>query len=80
MDPHGAPVPATPAGQYLIASMLAASVEPKHADALITYMGRLPRVYAALLARDAFKRLGAPLAGTAAWQSWWLKNQDLFTN
>jgi hypothetical protein len=79
LDPAGAPIPTSPAALYLVASMLAAAVEPKHADALITYMARMPRVYGALLARDAFRRLGATLAGTSAWQTWFVANQDLFT-
>ena len=78
LDPHGAPVPAEPAAQYLIATMLGRAVEPKFAGALITYIGRLPRVMAAYCAKDAFGRLGAKLVANKAWQEWWVANQQLF--
>lgn len=78
IDPEGAPVPAEPAAQYLIASMLSRSAEAKNAPALITYFSRLDRVAGAFCARASFKRLGAKLAGTAAWQKWWLENRALF--
>ena len=78
IDPDGAPIPAEPAAQYLIASMLSRSAESKNADSLIRYFSRLDRVAGAYCARSAFKRLGAKLAGTAAWQKWWLANRSLF--
>lgn len=79
MDPKGALVPDDPAALYLVVSMLGASAHEKHADALVTYLARLPRVYGALLARDAFRRLGAKLSGTRAWASWFVANEELFT-
>jgi hypothetical protein len=33
---------------------------------------------AAYCARDAYKRLGAKLAGNADWQKWFLANRQLF--
>jgi len=44
----------------------------------VRYFSRLPRVMGAYCARDAYKRLGAKLAGNAAWQKWWLANSALF--
>ena len=79
MDPHGAPIPAEPAAQYLIASMLGRAVEAKFAPQLVTYLSRLPRVMGAYCARDAFARLGAKLVANKAWQEWWVANQALFT-
>ena len=78
MDPDGAPIPSDPAAQYLIAAMLGRAAEPKYAEPLVRYFSRLPRVMGAYCARDAYKRLGAKLAGNAAWQKWWLANSALF--
>lgn len=78
MDPDGAPVPSDPAAQYLIAAMLGRAAEPKYADALVRYFSRLDRVQGAYCAKDAYKRLGAKLAGCASWQRWWLDNRQLF--
>ena len=78
LDPDGAPVPTDPSAQYLIASMLGRAAEPKYADALVRYFSRLDRVQGAYCARDSYRRLGAKLAGCAAWQRWWLANRQLF--
>jgi hypothetical protein len=78
MDPKGAPVPTDPAALYLVASMLAAAVEPKHAAAVVTYLSRMPRVYGALLARDAYRKLGAKLSGSKEWVKWFTANQEIF--
>lgn len=78
MDPQGALVPDEPSSLYLVASMLAAAVEQKHATALVQYLSRLPRVYGALLARDAYRRLGAKLSGNKSWVQWFTANQELF--
>ena len=78
LDPDGAPVPSDPAAQYLIAAILGRAAEPKYAEPLVRYFSRLPRVMGAYCARDAYKRLGAKLAGNAAWQKWWLANSALF--
>lgn len=78
LDPDGAPVPTDPAAQYLIASMLGRAAELKYADALIRYFSRLDRVQGAYCARDAYRRIGAKLAGCAAWNTWWLANRQLF--
>jgi len=79
MDPTGAPIPDSPAALYLVSSMLAAAAEPKYATALVTYLARMPRVYGALLARDAFRKLGAKLSGSKEWVAWFTENQDIFT-
>lgn len=79
MDPMGAPVPVAPASKFLVASMLANAVEPKHATAMVKYMTRLDRVYGALLARDAHRRLGNNLSGNKEWVKWFTANQDIFT-
>lgn len=78
IDPEGTPVPEEPAAQYLIAAMLGRAAEEKYARQLITYFSRLPRVMSAYCARDAYKRIGAKLAGNAAWQKWWVANRQLF--
>jgi hypothetical protein len=78
MDPKGAPVPDDPSALYLVASMLAAAVEPEHSAAAVTYMTRMPRVYGALLARDMYRKLGAKLSGSREWVSWFTENQELF--
>lgn len=78
MDPSGAPVPQDPQALYLVASVLAAAASAQTAPAMVTYMGRLPRVYGALLARDAFRKLGAKLSGIGEWVSWYTANQALF--
>ena len=78
LDPDGATVPTDPAAQYLIAAMLGRAAEPKFATQLVTYFSRLPRVMGAYCARDAYKRLGAKLAGNSAWQQWFLANRQLF--
>ena len=54
------------------------AAEPKFAQQLVRYFSRLPRVMAAYCARDAYKRLGAKLAGNADWQKWFLANRALF--
>lgn len=78
MDPSGAPVPDDSAALYLVASMLAAAVAPQHAAAVVTYLARMPRVYGALLARDAYRKLGAELSGSREWVSWFTENQEIF--
>lgn len=78
-DPKGSMVPKDPAALYLVVSMLAASAHEDHAAALVTYLGRLPRVYSALLARDAFRRIGPKLARTKEWTKWFLANEELFS-
>jgi len=78
MDPDGAALPTEPAAQYLIATMLGRACEPKFAGAFIRYISRLPRVQGAFAARDAFRRVGARLAGNKEWQTWFLANQELF--
>lgn len=78
MDPNGAPVPVDPAARYLVASMLAAAVQPENSAAAVTYMSRLPRVYGALLARDMYRKLGAKLSGSKEWVRWFTENQELF--
>ncbi len=78
LDPNGAPIPTDAAALYLVASMLASSAQPQHAPALVTYLARMPRVYGALLARDAHRKLGAKLAGCKQWVTWFTANQALF--
>ena len=78
MDPNGAVVPTDSAALYLVASMLAAAVEPQHGSAVVTYLSRMPRVYGALLARDAYRKLGAKLSGSREWVQWFTANQEIF--
>lgn len=78
LDPAGAPVPDDSSALYLVASMLAAAVQPEHAAAVVTYLARMPRVYGALLARDAYRKLGAKLSGSKEWVKWFTENQEIF--
>lgn len=78
LDPDGAPVPTDPQALYLVSAFLGAAATPVHGRPLVRYLARLPRVYGALLARDAYKRLGAKLAGVPEWVKWWTTNQELF--
>lgn len=78
MDPKGAPVPTDPSACYLSATMLAQAVTDKHAGAFVQYCDRMGRVFCALAAKDAFRRLGAKLSGNRHWAEWWNRNQELF--
>lgn len=78
MDPKGAPVPADPAPLYLVVTMLSCSAKPSDAEAFCTYMGRLPRVFGALLGRDMYRKMGEKLSGSKAWVKWFTENQQLF--
>lgn len=80
MDPAGAPVPSDPSALYLIAANLAGAVNAKFAGAMCQYMGRMPRIYAALCARDSYRKLGAKLSGNKEWQTWFTENQELFAS
>ncbi len=78
MDPDGANVPSDPQALYLVAAFLGQACESKHGRSLVKYLQRMPRVYGALLARDAFRKLGAKLSGTREWNQWYTANQDIF--
>lgn len=78
MDPKGAPVPTDPSPLYLVTTMLSCAAGAKDADAFVTYLTRLPRVFGALLARDMYRKLGAKLSGSKRWVSWFTENQALF--
>lgn len=78
MDPEGAPVPAEPAAQYLIASMLSRALTAKHCGPFLRYANRLPRVMSAYAVRDAFHRVGATLTGLPEWTRWFETNSVLF--
>lgn len=77
-DPAGSPVPDDPSALWLAATALGSALTPDNCAPLIQYIGRLPRVYAALAVRDAARREGASLARTPAWSQWFVKNQELF--
>lgn len=78
MDPDGAPVPDDPGALYLVSAFLGAAVEAKNGRALVKYLSRLPRIFGALLARDAYRKLGPKLSGSKEWVAWWNANQDIF--
>ena len=80
LDPHGAPVPSEPSAQWLIVTSLAGQVTATTAPAFLQYTARLPRMMAALAAKDAFRRLGSKLSGCKDWVKWFNENQSLFTN
>lgn len=79
MDPMGAPVPTAPAGLFLISTMLACAARPQDARPFTKYLQRLPDVYAALLGRDMFRRLGATMSGTPEWCQWFTQHRYLFS-
>lgn len=80
IDPKGAPVPSAEnaSGLYLVATSLAAAANAQDAEPFCTYMGRMPRVFAALLGRDMYRRVGAALSGSKAWSEWVKANGELF--
>ncbi len=78
-DPHGARVPSEPNALWLVATSLGMAAEPEHAAQLVAYASRMPRMFAALAVRDAYRRLGASLARSRAWSQWFADNQELFT-
>lgn len=78
MDPNNAPVPTDMPALYLIATMLGAAAKPDNCDAVLTYMGRMNNVYAALTGVDMYRRLGAALSGKRSWVKWFTDNQELF--
>lgn len=78
MDPQGAPVPTEAQALYLIATMLGQAAQAQHMRAVTIYLSRLPRVFGALLARDAHRRLGAKIGGSPEWCRWFTANQGLF--
>jgi hypothetical protein len=63
---------------HLIVTTLTRACEAQHVNTLVTYMRRLPRLYAALLSRDILRRHGAKLVGSRQWQTWFNENQSLF--
>lgn len=79
MDPLGAPVPTNPSACFLSATMLAQAVTDKHAGAFVSYCDRMGRVFCALAAKDAYRRLGAKLSGNREWSRWFIANQELFS-
>lgn len=82
MDPDGAKVPqvSDSSSLYLISTMLAQAVNDKFAGQFCRYIDRMPRVFAALAGRDAFRRLGVKLTGNKQWAAWWVKNSELFAS
>jgi hypothetical protein len=85
MDPLGAPVPDNDdkSGLYLTASMLGAAAVPQYVTPLLQYLGRMPRVYGALLGRDTYRRAkrdgwGTKLSGNPEWVRWYTANSELF--
>jgi hypothetical protein len=62
---------------YLVSTALGAAMSPDNSAPLLHYLGRLPRVYCALAARDAYRRNGAELARTPAWGKWLVENQGM---
>ncbi len=78
LDPLGAMVPPEPSSQYLICTALAGQVGASTAPAFIKYIARFPRMFAALAAKDAYRRLGATLSGCKDWVQWFTDNRSLF--
>ena len=60
------------------AEQKAKKLQREQADAVIQYMGRLPRVYAALCGRDMYRKLGAPMCDSKHWKKWFEANAALF--
>lgn len=80
IDPDGAPVPdeSDPSSLYLCAGMMSVAVTEKHAGQFVRYCSRMPRLFTALAVKDAYRRLGAKLAGNKDWAKWFVANQELF--
>lgn len=78
LDPLGAPVPEDTSACYLVVSNLAAAATDTNIGAIVKYLVRLPRLFAALLGRDIYRRVGAKLSGTKEWITWFTENQALF--
>jgi hypothetical protein len=70
-------VPRDASQLWLLATTLGAALSPANAGALVTYAGRLPRVYCALAMRDGYRRVGAALVKVPAWAAWMRDNQTL---
>lgn len=80
-DPQGAPLPASPAAAYFIASKLPQAIsKPAQVPAFLSYIDRLPREYTALAARDIHRRHGETfLARSNEWNAWFAVNNALFS-
>lgn len=69
---------------FLVASVAAGQVSGRTIAPYIQFMDRIGgevqcgRMYAALMGRDAMRRLGKTIANTPQWKDWYTKNQDLF--
>jgi len=66
------------AAMYLMASSVSAAVSNKTAAAMIIYSERMPRMFGAMMVRDAHKRLRKELSTNPAWVAWYAKNQEIF--
>lgn len=77
-SPDTARLPEDASQSWLVATCMGAAMSPQNCAAFLAYMERLPRVYCALAARDAYRRRGADLARSPAWSAWFIKNQELF--
>jgi hypothetical protein len=55
MDPKGATVPENPSARLLIAQALAGRITANNFGQVVTYLGRMPRMFQAFAVRDAFK-------------------------
>ncbi len=78
-SPETAPMPSNEPGiMYLLSSVVSTAVTPGTVGAFVTYIARMPRVFAALAAKDAHKRMGTHLLGNPVWMQWFTENQRLF--
>lgn len=77
-NPTTCKAPKEPDAQMLVCYKLATSVKPDDAKAVITYIERLPKDFAATFARSAIKR-DPTMVMLPAFQQWAMRNSHLLT-
>lgn len=76
--PDSARVPSEASELWFVATAVSASMGPDNIGALDTYLQRLPAMFRAMALRDAYRRVGAPLARTPEFAAWFRDNQHLY--
>ncbi len=80
-DPANAPVPsmAQQNAMFFVAGQLVSVADAKNIGAVLTYLQRMPRVFAAYAATSIYRRHGAAIASAPEFRAYWLANQALFS-
>lgn len=76
--PDTAPIPESAGAMWICATAIGSVIGADTAGAYLTYLERLPRAYAAMAVRDAYRRNDPALCRSKDWSRWFLKNQDIF--